>query len=147
MITALSTPDSPRNIEDESRQPLAATGRRRLDPRLIVALAAGTEVRQIAKDLAVSERTIYRRLKNQAFRQRISQFRDRMTYQAVGRLAAASGAAVNTLVALLSDADPRVRLCAAKTILEQGIKQRDLNEFGERLATLEAQAKCFVPKK
>lgn len=144
MFQTLSPQSAPQSAGDEPRQLSAATGRRRLDPQVIVALAAGTEIAQIAKELPVSERTIYRRLRDPDFRRRVSQFRDRMTFEAAGRLAAATGAAVETLTALLADSEPRVRLCAAKTILEQAIKQRELNEFGERLATLEAQAKCLT---
>ena len=128
------------------QQPLAANDRHALDQQLLVALARGSEIRQVAQALDISESTIYRRLRDPKFRRRISQLRDRMTQAAVGRLAVASSAAVDTLVALLGDNDARVRHAAAKTILEQGIKQRELSELGERLATLEHQAKCLTVK-
>ena len=88
------------------------------DEPLILALASGRDVRDVAKQTGVSERTIYRRLKDTTFRHRISEVRAQFTDKALGRLSNAATKAVDNLVALLDADSETVRLRASTAILE-----------------------------
>lgn len=110
------------------------------DDLLAVALAAGREVAQAATDANVSERTAYRRLADADFRKRVNELRAAMVDRASGRLADSMADAATELRALLGSADERIRLAAAKGILETTIKVREATEVEARLLILEAAA-------
>jgi hypothetical protein len=104
----------------------------------VAALAGGATVAEAAKRANVSERTVYRRLEEPAFRQHVTVARHEMVSQAVGLLALASRAAVGTLAALLQPSiAPSVRLGAARAIIELGSKLRESEELEARIAALE----------
>lgn len=112
---------------------------RRADDTLVLLLAAGRSVKEAADGADVGERTAYRRLADPSFRCRVSEARGEMVTRAIGKLADASTAAVDTLQALLAADAENVRLGAAKAILELGAKLREAVELGERLAALEGR--------
>ncbi len=105
---------------------------------LLLALACGATVEQATRQTGLSERTIYRRLKNRSFREELNAIRDDMVRRSAGMLTAAAGEAVKTLVQLMgSGVPPATRLGAARAILEIGIKVREVSELAERVAALE----------
>jgi hypothetical protein len=114
--------------------------RKKAEDKLLLALACGATVESAARECGVSARTVYRRLNEPAFRQRLQRLRSDMVQRTAGTLTAASAEAVRTLVELLK---PKVadttRLGAAKAVLESGVKLRELAELEERLAALEEQ--------
>lgn len=119
---------------------MADRGRSNADSALIAALASGATVRDAAITARVGETTVYRRLREPEFRKQIGDARAELVAQAVARLAAASTDAVTTLTELLgSNAPPAVRLGAARSILELGLKLREHQELADRVAALEAQ--------
>jgi hypothetical protein len=118
---------------------MAGNGRKTGDEGLVIALAGGASVREAAEASGLSERTIYRRLEDPAFRQQVQDVRGEFVRQAVGRLAAASTEAVATLRALLNADGESARLGAARSILELGSKLRESLELEARIAALEAQ--------
>jgi hypothetical protein len=111
--------------------------RARADEQLLVALAAGAPVEQAAQAAGVSTRTAYRRLADPAFARRLTQARDALITAALGELVESASEAVQTLRALLSARDERVRLGAAKATLEQLIRLRESLTLSQRLAALE----------
>src|SRR5204863_65773 len=74
-------------------QPVAGSGRGNADAALVAALAAGSTIRDAAKTAGVAERTVYRRLEDPGFRQRVNNARAELIAHAVGKLAEASTAA------------------------------------------------------
>jgi hypothetical protein len=92
------------------------------DDRLLAALAAGRSVEDAARTAGVAERTAYR---------------DELISAALGELVDCASEAVATLRALLSAADERVRLGAAKSTLEQLLRLRETLTLNQRLAALE----------
>jgi tetrahydromethanopterin S-methyltransferase subunit G len=116
---------------------VAGGDRRNANDRLAVELAAGKAVADAADAAGVSERTAYRRLDDAGFRGRVTTLRGDMIGRAVGQLADASTKAVQTLTELLVADSATVRLGAARSILELGMRLRDANEIEERLSTLE----------
>jgi hypothetical protein len=108
---------------------------------LILALACGATVEAAARQCQLSERTVYRRLKDRTFRNRVQEARAEMVKRSAGMLTAAAGESVRTLLALQKEsAPPAVRLGAARAVLELGIKVRELADLETRLAALEEQA-------
>jgi hypothetical protein len=85
----------------------------------------------------VSERTVYRRLKDPAFRRRVAETRSALLSEAVGRLIALAGKAADALGDLLSSDRDLIKLQAAKSVLELGPRLREAGELAERLEALE----------
>jgi hypothetical protein len=107
---------------------------------LLLALACGATVEAAAQKAGLSARSVYRRLKRPAFRRRLAERRAELVRRASAALSAAGLEAVKTLLALLGQpTPPATRLGAARSVLELGVKLRDLTEVEERLRRLEAR--------
>jgi HEAT repeat protein len=117
---------------------VAGGDRKNADSVLVTALACGGTVEAAAKAAGVSEATVYRRLREPAFRQRVAEARDEMVSRAVARLSATSTLAADTLRELLKARSETVRLGAARAVLELGSKLREQEDLTERVAALEA---------
>ena len=117
---------------------MTAPGRKSADQAIVVALAGGRTIAHVAKAAGVGETTVYRRLRDPEFRRRVNEARAAFTDRALGRLSAASTAAVRTLRQLLNAKSEAVRLAAARSILELGAKLRETVELEQRLLALEA---------
>ena len=115
--------------------------RKKEDEPLILALACGATVEAAARQCQLSERTVYRRLEDPTFRQRVQEARGEMVKRSAGMLTAAAGESVRTLLALQREsAPPAVRLGAARAVIELGVKVRELADLEARIAALEQQA-------
>lgn len=117
-------------------------GRHRADEQLAVLLARGLTNQEAARQTAVSVRTITNRLADPAFCSRVRELRQEMICRAAGSLADALGEAIDTVRNLLLSADPRVRLGAARTILEQGVRLAEVADLEGRLAELEGRVEA-----
>jgi hypothetical protein len=95
---------------------MADGGRKGADSALIVALACGQPVHGAAEMADVSERTVYRRLQDEAFRASLARERARLVEEAVGRLALGMTTAADTLVTIATDleASASARVSAAR---------------------------------
>ena len=114
--------------------------RKKAEDALLLALACGATVEAAGRECGLSERTIYRRLREPDFRQRLQDLRADMVQRTAGTLTAAATEAVRTLLDLQKPAaPPPVRLGAAKAILEIGMKVREVAELEQRLQALEEQ--------
>jgi len=109
------------------------------DDHIAVLLASGQSVTAVAEQSGVSRRTIYRRLEQPEFRTRVRELRSEMVDQAAGYLSRTAVKAVRTMESLLDSDSDTVRLGAARSILETGMKLRESAEFAERLAEVEAR--------
>ncbi|MBM3996308.1 MAG: hypothetical protein FJ303_19470 [Planctomycetes bacterium] len=118
---------------------MAGNGRRNGDT-LALALAAGDSIADAAAKAGMSERTVYRRLADPAFRKRVQTLRAEMIGRALGRMADGMTLAADVLRELLSADAESVRLGAARSILDLGLKLRDATETEDRLAALEMHA-------
>ena len=120
---------------------MAQRGRRNADHKLLMAFACGATVESAARQAGVSESTAHRRLEDPAFRQQLQAMRADLVQRTAGALTAASTESVRTLLELQkAAAPPAVRLGAARSVLEIGIKLREAADLEERLATLEKVA-------
>jgi hypothetical protein len=114
--------------------------RKKAEDALLLALACGASVDQAARQCGLSIRTVYRRLAEVDFRRRLQALRSDMVSRTAGTLTAAATEAVRTLLELLkSSASDAVRLGAARSVLEMGMKVREAADLEERLAALEQQ--------
>jgi transposase len=114
--------------------------KRAADAALIAHLAAGVIPAGAAKLAGVSEATAYRRLANPAFRQRVEDARAELWKRASAVLSKSAVEGAIVLRRLLRSDDAKVRLQAAKIVLEQGMKVRDQVDIAQRVAALEELA-------
>jgi HEAT repeat protein len=120
-------------------QAVAHRGRRNADEALALAVASGQSLRDAAGAVGVSERTAARRWADADFRRRVSALRGDMVQRCVGRMADGMAEAADVLRQLLSAESESVRLGAARSLLELGVKLRESAELEERVAALERQ--------
>ena len=106
---------------------------------MVAALAAGASVPAAAKAGGASERTLWRRLEDAAFRKAVEDARAEIVKRAVAKLSAASTEAADTLRQLLYSDMDFARLAAARSILELGAKLREQGELSERISALERE--------
>ncbi len=115
-------------------------GKRGSDDRLLMALACGATVENAARSTGVSDRTVYRRLKDPAFQRRLQQLRADMVQRTAGVMIAAATEAVKTLLSLMKpEIPPAVRLGASRAVIELGLKVKEVSDLEARLVALEEQ--------
>ena len=114
--------------------------RQRMDEILLTALACGASIEQAARKAGVSERTVYRRLRDPEFTQQLRAARADIRKRTSAALSAGSLEGARALLDLVKPAvAPTVRLGAARALLELSVKLVEAEEFEERLAALEQQ--------
>jgi hypothetical protein len=105
-----------------------------------LALARGCTTAEAAEESGAAKRTILAWSATlPAFRRRVQALRGEMTGQALGRMVNNMNQAAEKLRSLLEAESETVRLGAARSILELGIKFRETVELEERVAELEAR--------
>jgi predicted DNA-binding transcriptional regulator AlpA len=108
---------------------------KKAETTLLLALACGASVDAAARQCGLTDRTIYRRLKDPAFRQQIIDVRRDMVNRASDAMSAAAMEAVKTLLELQKpNYPPPVRLGAARSMLEIGAKMREMADIEGQLA-------------
>jgi hypothetical protein len=110
-----------------------------VDAALVTALAAGGSLAAAAAHAGCSERTVYRRLQDPAFKAAVEQARADMVQQAVGQLSALGGLATQALQGLLKDEAGSVRLGAARTILEHLFRGAQLDNLQRLVAEMQTE--------
>ena len=114
---------------------------------LMIALACGATVEAAAAKAGIAERTVYRRLDDPDFRQKLQEFRSNMVERASAMLSASGLEAVKTLLGLMERTIPHAtRLGASRAVLELGMRLRDLLEVEQRLAALEKAVLAKAPQ-
>ena len=108
------------------------------DEAIISALLATGSQREAGRRVKVSESTIRRKLKNPVFIEQYDQARRKVFLVSLGRLQYMTAQACSVIEELLSSKEPSsVRLSAARTILEYGVKWLELSDVETRLKVLE----------
>jgi AcrR family transcriptional regulator len=112
--------------------------RRKGEDKIALGLALGQTTAEVAKAANVSEATVYRRQRDPAVRQRISELRGSLLDRSLGLLVAGSTAGVVTLNWLAINATSEgVRCRAADRLLEHVLKLRDHQDVDSRLREVE----------
>src|SRR5262249_50332884 len=105
-----------------------------------LALASGATVRDAAAAAGIGERTATRRWADPVFRLRVSGLRAEMVARSLGRMADGMSEAADVLRALLdAGTPPAVRLGAARSLLEWGVRLRESVDLEARLLALEEE--------
>jgi HEAT repeat protein len=131
--------DRGRTIARRWRRTVAHSGRQRADDLLAATVAAGQSLRDAAKLVGIGERTAARRWAEPAFQRKVVALRAAMVERALGRLSDAMSAAAEQLRELLGARSEAVRLGAARSLLELGVKLRESVELEQRVSALEAR--------
>lgn len=109
-----------------------------VEEALVLSLACGSTVEAAAQKAGVSIRTVYRKLEDREFKLKLKEFRSELVKRTAALLSAASLEAVKTLLALMeSNTAPSTRLGAARSVLELGLRMRDVVDIEERVAIME----------
>jgi AcrR family transcriptional regulator len=117
--------------------------------RAISALLLESSVREAAKTAKLSEPTLYRWLKDEAFKKAYLEARRLATGQAIAQLQQSSAKAVKTLCDVMDGAtlQPGARVSAAKAVLELAMKSVELEDLAQRVAELEKHLAAQLEKK
>lgn len=112
------------------------------DAVLVASLLEQPTIAKAAKAAGISERTAFRRLESEEFRKLYDEERSKIITAATGRLQAATGLAVDSLIEVLeSDLSlPTAKISASRAILEYGLKYGELVDVIRRIERLEALA-------
>lgn len=111
--------------------------------KAIRGILACSTLAKAAKFAGVGERTVYRYLANDDFRQALREESDKLTLHLSAALAGRASDALATLVTLHKDAEtpPAVRRSAAASIISERRKAGELDELAARVAALEDSRK------
>jgi hypothetical protein len=128
-----------RSMAEQERQPGAEangrTARHRADAAIVHFLARGCSVAQVASLAGCSARTVNRRLNS--LRQQVDDARREMFANAAGRLTFYLDEAIEELHRLMTSSESdKIKLTAARVIVENAVKFRECAEGEERLAAL-----------
>jgi hypothetical protein len=112
---------------------MSSDGRRNVDDLLAAALASGATYREAAKAAHVSERTVRRRMDDEAFRGRVADERAELVRRASRQATGALTEAITTMVTLMRAAKgENVRLAAARSLLSFAVQPPDSLASGLR---------------
>lgn len=91
----------------------------------------------VAKKAGVSRGTIYNWLKDERFKARLEQERQRLFEEGLNAIKAAALKAAQTLIKLLDSRDQATQRLASKEIINFAIKAIEMKELEERVSQLE----------
>jgi hypothetical protein len=112
-------------------------GRRNADETLALAVASGQTLRDAAQEAGIGEHTATRRWADPAFRRRVGELRSDMVGTALARMTDGMADAADMLRKLLAADSESVRLGAARSLLELGVRLRESVELADRLTAVE----------
>ncbi len=119
--------------------------RERAELPLLTALVSGMPVAQAAEKAGICERTAYKWLADQDFKDKLATMRAEILASCAETLNNAAPYAAATLINLMDDTNqPWIRLQAARTCIELGLSMRRACDFEERLLTLERRRESEV---
>jgi phage terminase small subunit len=98
-----------------------------------VEIARGTSIALAAKKIGVAETTGYRWAKKPEVQKSVDEIRTTVLHAATGRIVNITGKAVDTLGNLLDSENEKIKLYAAKAIIDGMAKMRQLVELEQEL--------------
>jgi hypothetical protein len=119
---------------------MAGHGRKNVDDILVEALACGASPASAAQRAGVSARTVFRRLEQPQFCQRVEKIKQEMTERTSAMLTAMGVESCRGLHELFDRSNPPfVRLAAFRMTLAMGFKLREQVDLTRRVSALEAE--------
>lgn len=110
------------------------------DDLIAAGLAAGKTWEQAGEAAGVSRATVARRMRNQAFRERVADYRRSAVEEALGTLTASLVSAATRLRLLIDSPNPHVAIRACAAVVEYMLRLCSHTEIEERIRRLEEQA-------
>lgn len=117
------------------------------DAALIAHLAAGVSPAGAAKLAGVSEATVFRRLASGPFRERVEKARSDFWDRALGIMSKGATESAIVLRKLLRSDDSRIKLQAAKSLLETGMKVREVMDLARQMEELRMEMEQLKPER
>ena len=105
--------------------------------RFLPVLLASPTYAEACKKGRASRDTLYEWLKDPAFKAELDRQRDELVAQGFALLSQSVAKAVETLVGLLDGSDGRLKRLAARDILDQQVKFKELSELTRRIEAIE----------
>jgi len=102
---------------------------------------------EAARKAKISPKQLYQWLKDPIFKEELKQQRNVMFCDSLAFLKAATQKATETLIGLLDNKDPRIKLQASEKVLTLSYKAAELYEIEERLTAIEALHNKKAPRK
>lgn len=106
--------------------------------KAIICLIECSSVSEAARRAQVSESRLWDWLKDSAFQTVLSVEREALFQESMSRIKAGTAKATDTLLALLTSDDERLKRNVANDILDKAFKFKELIDFEERISRLEA---------
>ncbi len=106
--------------------------------RAIVEILAAPSLEEARRRVHASKCAFYGWLKDAAFQAELKRRRVAVVSDAIERLRAGMAKAVAKLLSLMDNGREQTQLRSAQTILDQGLKAKELEELEERLSALES---------
>jgi hypothetical protein len=125
--------------------PMPGGSRIQLKPQAISLIAAGERYDRTAEQLGLHERTVRRWAADEEFAAEVRVIRGQALADAAAHLSDGLTAAATTMVELLGDDDPKIRLAAAREVVNTFCRIRDAHLLEARVASLEARAAVLTP--
>ena len=105
--------------------------------RFLPVLLASPTYTQACKVGRVSRETLYEWLRQPAFKAELERRRDELVAQGFALLSQSVVKAVETLAGLLDGSDARLKRLAARDILDQHVKFREIEDLTQRIEAIE----------
>jgi hypothetical protein len=126
---------------DEIRQPEQAPTLTPRQLRFLTVLLASSSYTAACKAGRVSRDTLYEWLRQPEFKTELGRRRNELAAQGFAMLSQAVHKAVETLMGLLDGSDARLKRLAAKDILDQHVKYKELDDLTQRIEAIEESLK------
>ena len=114
-------------------------GKSRRDGVLVASLVTGASRQAAAETAQCSVRTVGRRLEDKGFQRALNDARKALFDEVLGRTVHHATRSADVLAAIRDDPDTKagVRVTAAKVLLQEASRYRELSELVERIERLE----------
>jgi len=106
--------------------------------KAILLLLQNKTIEEIANQLRISKRTVYKWLQREDFKQRFAEVRQELFAEALEQLKVLTKEAINTLEDILKNGTKETsRVTASKTVLELALRLKEVEELEKRVEKLE----------
>lgn len=106
--------------------------------KAIMLLLKNKKMEEVAQELGISTKTLYRWLKQDAFKERFAEVRQELFNEALNSLKTLTKQAIDTLDDILRNGTKETsRVTASKTVLELALRLKEVEELEQRVEELE----------
>jgi transposase-like protein len=106
--------------------------------KAIMLLLQNKKIEEVAQELGISTKTLYRWLKQDVFKKRFAEVRQELFNEALDSLKTLTKQAIDTLDDILRNGTKETsRVTASKTVLELALRLKEVEELERRVEELE----------